>query len=177
MEPTPSFASDETEAKVYANADELMPFFSAFNMSLIAIIVLVPLTLWTLKSTCLLYKNVPSAALKTPAILIFFGPLTLQICNMAAIHVESEHSLALISLAAKIFVTVLFCSFYFMIREVVFYEHLLQQTIAMNADAAFSETGTVSSSPSSQVSEGVFSLVPRELTGTSNNRRISALKE
>lgn len=85
----------------------------------------------------------------------------------------------MIALVAKIFITVLLCSFYFMIREVVFYEHLLQQTEAMNADAAFSETGTVSAmtTQSSQVSGGVFSLVPREVIGAPNNARRSALRE
>ena len=39
---------------------------------------------------------------------------------------ESEQSLAIISLTAKLYIVVLFYSFYFLIREVVFYEHLLQ---------------------------------------------------
>ena len=102
-----------------------MPFFSAYNMSITSMIVLVPLTFWTLKSVCSLYKNVPSIALKTPAIMIFFGPLVIQASNFVAIQVESEQSLALIALFAKIYIVILFYSFYFMLREVVFYEHLL----------------------------------------------------
>jgi len=90
-----------------------------------AIVILVPLLMWTLKSICSLYKNVPSASLKTPAILIFLGPVLIQACNFASIQVGSEQALALVYLAAKLYIVVLFYSFYFMLREVVFYEHLL----------------------------------------------------
>ena len=144
MDPTPQSslllsdvaAQDADVLKVHAN--EPMPFFSDHRMNLISSLVLGPLAIWTVICIYSLCKNVPSAALKWPAILIFFGPLMLQICNTINIQVESEHNLALIALAVKIYIGALFCCFYLMIREVVFYEHLLQ-TGAMNADAAFSD--------------------------------------
>lgn len=91
-----------------------------------AIAVIVPLTLWTFICVYTIQKNVPSTALKTSAILIFFGPLLLMICNLASISVTSDQTLALIFLFEKLYIMVLLYSFYFMIREVVFYEHLLQ---------------------------------------------------
>mmetsp|Transcript_35611 Transcript_35611/g.46871 ORF Transcript_35611/g.46871 Transcript_35611/m.46871 type:complete len:123 (+) Transcript_35611:94-462(+) len=119
-----------------------MPFFGQFNMTITSVVVLVPLLIWTLKSVCQLFKNVPSAALKTPAILIFLGPLVLQGSNFVAIQVESEQGLAMIALFAKLYMMILFYSFYFMVREVVFYEQLLQQNEAINADPAFTDGGS-----------------------------------
>ena len=52
----------------------------------------------------------------------------------------------MVALFAKLYIMVLFYSFYFMIREVVFYEHLLQQAEAINADPAFSDSAASSSS-------------------------------
>lgn len=89
MEQTPSLSTDEStagqEAENYVATDIIMPFFSDSNMNLTAILVLVPLALWTLKSTYSLYVNVPSAGLKAPAILIFIAPLLLQVCNLISI--------------------------------------------------------------------------------------------
>ena len=79
----------------------------------------------------------------------------------------------MVALFAKLYIMVLFYSFYFMIREVVFYEHLLQQAEAINADPAFSDSAA---SSSSQVSGGIFSLAPRELQ-PSHRRRPHDLKE
>ena len=69
----------------------------------------------------------------------------------------------MVTLVAKLYMMILFYSFYFMVREVVFYEHLLQQAEALNADPAFSDSGASSTHSSSQVYGGVFSLAPNEL--------------
>ena len=74
-----------------ADVDEMMPFFNLIGMTITATIVMIPLAFWTLKSVCSLYKYVPSASLKTPAILIFMTPLILQLCNLITITlIESE---------------------------------------------------------------------------------------
>ena len=69
----------------HLDVDSMMPFFDTINMTITAIVVLIPLSIWTLKQVCSLYKNVPSASLKTPAILIFMAPLVLQLCNLISI--------------------------------------------------------------------------------------------
>ena len=164
MESTPHSAdvAAQDASDIVVATNDIMPFFSDHKINVINSLVLAPLAIWTILCIYSLCKNVPSPALKWPAILIFFGPLMLQICNTINNYVESEHNLALIALAAKIYIGALFCSFYLMIREVVFYEHLLQ-TDAMNADANFEEKQSMSevTTHSSQVSGGVFSLVPR----------------
>lgn len=43
-------------------------------------------------------------------------------------------------LFTKLYVVVLFYSFYFLVREVLFFEHLLQGTEAQNAEVAFTIT-------------------------------------
>mgnify|MGYP000533648343 CR=1 FL=1 len=126
------------------------------NMTVMGLIVLAPLAMWTMKQICALYKNVPVASLKAPAILIFLGPAVFQATSIALIHAKSETALALIALAQKILIIVLLYSFYFLLREVVFYEHLLAGTEALNAEPAFTDAG----SSHSQVSGGVFSLTP-----------------
>ena len=68
---------DDSIERASASPGEILPFFSAYNMSIMSMVVLVPLAIWTLKSVCSLYKNVPSVALKTPAIMIFLGPLVI----------------------------------------------------------------------------------------------------
>ena len=40
-------------------------------------------------------------------------------------------------IATKLFIVVLFYSFYYLVREVVFFEHLLEGAEAINAEAAF----------------------------------------
>ena len=77
-------------------------------------------------------------------------------------------ALIIVDVISKIYIVALLYSFYFLLREVVFFEHLLQSAEAMNADAAFSSSGA-SSSAHSQVSGGVFSLTPR--INTNNARR------
>jgi hypothetical protein len=106
---------------------------------------------------------VPGASLKTPVILIFLGPFVVQLANFICILVESEGGLVLVTLFAKLYIVVLFYSFYFLVREVVFFEHLLQSTEALNAEPAFTDGG---SSSHSQVSGGVFSLTPRQMQDT-----------
>ena len=39
----------------------------------------------------------------------------------------------------KLYIVVLFYSFYYLIREVVFFEHLLQSAEAVNAEPAFTD--------------------------------------
>ena len=80
---------------------------------------------------------------------------------------DSKQGWVSIALIAKLYIMVLFYSFYFMIREVVFYEHLLQQAEALNQDPVFTDGG----SSQSQISGGVFSLTPREIPNTPNRRR------
>ena len=150
--------------------DAILPFFSSFNMTILCLVTLVPLLIWTLKSVCQLYKNVPGTSLKTPVILIFLGPFVVQLANFICILVESDNGLVLVTLFAKLYIVVLFYSFYFLVREVVFFEHLLQSTEALNAEPAFTDGG---SSSHSQVSQGVFSLTPRPLQDGGNRRRSS----
>ena len=45
-------------------------------------------------------------------------------------------------LIAKLYIVALFYSFYYLIREVVFFEHLLQQADAINAEPAFTDGGS-----------------------------------
>ena len=65
--------------------DEILPFFSAFNMNILNLIILVPLSFCTLKSIFSLANNVPDSGLKTPAILILMGPLVVQIYNFVCV--------------------------------------------------------------------------------------------
>ena len=118
------------DASMPTEVDLVMPFFCRFNMTILSLVVLIPLSLWTMKSVCSLYKNVPNAGLKIPAILIFIGPFVLQFTNLVCLQIESESALAMITLAAKVYIVVLFYSFYFLVREVVFFEHLLQSAEA-----------------------------------------------
>ena len=87
--------------------------------------VLVPITIWTFRSVWQLYRNIPGASLKTPAILIFMGPFMVQVCYFVITQMEHESAIVLVQLAAKLYIVVLFYSFYFLIREVVYFEHLL----------------------------------------------------
>ena len=84
----------------------------------------------------------PGASLKTPVILIFLGPFVVQVGNFVCILVESDNGLVLVTLIAKLYIVVLFYAFYFLVREVVFFEHLLQQTEALNAEPAFTDGGS-----------------------------------
>ena len=54
--------------------------------------------------------------------------------------------MALTSLFAKLYILILFYSFYFLVRDVVFFEHILQSTEALNADPAFNDSGSNHSS-------------------------------
>ena len=143
------------------NLDTILPFFSSFNMTILCLVTLVPLLVWTLKSVCQLYKNVPGISLKTPVILIFLAPFIVQLANFICILVQSDNGLVLVTLFSKLYIVALFYSFYFLVREVVFFEHLLQSTEALNAEPAFTDGGSAASSQHSQVSGGVFSLIPR----------------
>ena len=58
--------------------------------------------------------------------------------NLVRIQVQSDSALVMFSLiATKLFIVVLFYSFYYLVREVVFFEHLLEGAEAINAEAAF----------------------------------------
>ena len=78
--------------------------------------------------------------------------------------------MALTSLFAKLYILILFYSFYFLVRDVVFFEHILQSTEALNADPAFNDSG---SNHSSQISAGIFSLTPRMGPSTPNRRNVT----
>ena len=98
----------------------------------------------------------------------------MQVGNFVCILVESDNGLVLVTLIAKLYIVVLFYAFYFLVREVVFFEHLLQQTEALNAEPAFTDGG---SSQQSQISSGIFSLTPRHMQETGNRRRGTAGSE
>ena len=53
------------------------------------------------------------------------GPFVVQLSNFICILVESDNGLVLVTLFSKLYIVVLFYSFYFLVREVVFFEHLL----------------------------------------------------
>ena len=72
---------------------------------------------------------------------------------------DSPGSVALVALTAKLYLVILFYGFYFLLREVLFFEHLLQSAEALNAEPAFTDGG----SSQSQLSQGVFSLTPADI--------------
>ena len=70
------------------------------------------------------------------------GPFVVQLSNFICILVESDNGLVLVTLFSKLYIVVLFYSFYFLVREVVFFEHLLQSAEALNAEPAFTDGGS-----------------------------------
>ena len=54
-------------------------------MLILSLVILIPLAIWTMKQVCQIGKRVPILSLKMPAILIFLGPLVLQVSNFTAI--------------------------------------------------------------------------------------------
>ena len=136
-EDTPSI---ETSGSV--NIDLVMPFFSEANMTIMGMTLLLPLTLWTIKSVVSLYKNVPDFNLKVPAILIFLAPFVLSVANLLYLQFDSNAAHASVSLVSKLYIVVLFYCFYFLVREVVFFEHLLQSAEALHAEPAFTDGGS-----------------------------------
>ena len=94
--------------------------------------------------------------------------------NFICILVESDGGIVLVTLIAKLYIVVLFYAFYFLVREVVFFEHLLQSTEALNAEPAFTDGG---SSQQSQISEGIFSTTPRQMQEPGNRRSRTAGSE
>ena len=70
------------------------------------------------------------------------GPFVVQLSNFICILVESDNGLVLVTLFSKLYIVILFYSFYFLVREVVFFEHLLQSAEALNAEPAFTDGGS-----------------------------------
>ena len=83
-------------------------------------------------------KHVPATSLKTPVIIIFLGPLLFQTCNLLSLYLQSEN-VPILMLICKTYVGLMFYAFYYLLREVVFFEHLLSGSEAINAEPVFSE--------------------------------------
>ena len=104
-----------------------------FNAIIVCGLVLVPMFLWTIIQVCSMVKNVPSAGLRTPVIMIFLAPLLFQTCNLLSLNVHGLH-LPILTLVCKTYIGVLFYAFYYLLREVVYFEHLLSGSEAINAE-------------------------------------------
>ena len=98
--------------------------FTEFNAIIVCALVLIPMFLWSMKQGYNIMKNVPSAGLKTPVLLILMAPLLFQICNLLSLYAKDLH-IPILTLICKAYIGVLFYAFYFLLREFVFFEHLL----------------------------------------------------
>ena len=94
-----------------------------------------------------IFKNVPSAGLKAPVMIIFLGPLLFQACNLLSLYLPNLH-VPILTLVCKTYIGILFYAFYFLLREVVFFEHLLSGSEAANAEPVFSERNSLNAGSS-----------------------------
>ena len=113
-------------------------FFNEFNAIIVCSLVLVPIILWTIKQEYSIIKHVPAASLKTPVIIIFLGPVLFQTCNLLSLYLLSVN-VPILMLICKTYVGLMFYAFYYLLREVVFFEHLLSGSEAINAEPVFSD--------------------------------------
>ena len=112
--------------------------FTEFNAIIVSTLVLIPILFWTIKQEYSIIKHVPAASLKTPVIVIFLGPLLFQTCNLLSLYLLSVN-VPILMLICKTYVGLMFYAFYYLLREVVFFEHLLQGSEAINAEPVFSD--------------------------------------
>ena len=108
--------------------------------------------LWTMKQEYSIFKNVPSAGLKCPVMIIFMAPLLFQVCNLLTLYVHDMH-IPILTLICKAYIGVLFYAFYFLLREFVYFEHLLQGAEAANAEPVFSDRNSAQASASATLSQ------------------------
>ena len=127
-----------TEGLTDSFTEEQNGLFTEFNAIIVSALVLLPILIWTIKQEYSIMKHVPATSLKTPVIIIFLGPLLFQTCNLLSLYLQSEN-VPILMLICKTYVGLMFYAFYYLLREVVFFEHLLSGSEAINAEPVFSD--------------------------------------
>jgi hypothetical protein len=107
------------------------------------LLVLAPLVMWTCTKVLSMAKNVPSS-LKVPVGMILTAPLVFQVSNFAILMVDLEIGLPIVDILSKLYIGALYFAFYYLLREMVFFEHLLVGPEALNANPNFNDRERIS---------------------------------
>jgi len=132
--------SGTTRGSMTSPGDEPVPgsgFFTLFNATAWALIVLVPAFLWTIKLVYSLHRTVPTRNLKVPVILILMTPVIFQACNLTTLYTNPDTGSLFVNLGCKVYLGFIFFAFYYLLREVVYFEQLLKGPDITNSDPYF----------------------------------------